>query len=159
MSADPRERRRPRYRLKDVLGGGRSALLFACGHFFRPLGDTAPAGEGYDSLLVFRRLGDLLEGWTDLRSVALGLPGLFLFALALNRLRDRTGTLYLGMGVHAGLVFTLASYRRFLSGDTPGDPWIWGGTRVHDGLVGVVALGLLLVAAHVVPLPKRFTRS
>jgi len=145
--------------LKDTLGDMGSAVLFAGVHFFRPLHGSLPAGSGYHPLLAFARFSDLLESWTDPRLATLGFLGLWMFAMGLNRLRDRTGTLYLGIGFHAGLVFVLAFYRRYLEACTPLSPWIYGGARLHDGLLGALVLGLFMLAAYRMPLPRRFCRT
>jgi len=142
--------------LKDVLGDVGSATIFAGVHLFRPLQGSLPAGSGYKPLLAFERFPDMVESWTDPRLATLGFVSLWVFAMGLNRLRDRTGTLYLGIGFHAGLVFVLALYRRYLVTSTPGDPWIFGGTRLHDGLLGAIVLGLFMLAAYRLPLPRRF---
>ncbi len=133
--------------LKDALGGVASAALYAGAHFMRPAITSAPAPAAYDPLLVLRRLPELLGAWGDLRSATLGFLSLFLFGLALNRLRERTGSLYAGIGLHAGLVFALDFYRRFLSSVAVGlGPWIFGGPRLHDGLLGTALMGVLLLA-------------
>lgn len=145
--------------LKEVLGGAASAAVYSGVHFLRPQVTSDPAPAAYDPLLVFRRFGDLTGGWRDPQSATLGFLSLFLFGLALNRLRERTGSLYLGIGLHAGLVFALDFYRRFLSsvavGAGPWAPWIFGGPRLHDGLLGTALMAVLLVAAHKLPSPRR----
>jgi membrane protease YdiL (CAAX protease family) len=137
--------------LKDAIGGLASAGLYAVVHFLAPIGTTAPAGEGYDPLLAVKRLHDL-NAWTDPRRALLGIPCLLVFGLALNRLRDRTGTLYAGMGLHAGVVFVLAIYGRFLSVKSA-EPWIHGGVFARDGALPLLALLLLLLASYRAPLP------
>jgi membrane protease YdiL (CAAX protease family) len=139
--------------MKDAIGGLWSALLFGGVHYVQPLARTAPAGEAYDPLLAVKRLPELVEAWGDPQNATLGFLSLVVFSLALNRLRDRTGTLYLGMGIHAGLVLVLAMYRRFLEDDPVQSRWIHGGTRVHDGLLPLLALLLLLLASYRAPLP------
>ncbi|MGQ0613348.1 MAG: CPBP family glutamic-type intramembrane protease [Planctomycetaceae bacterium] len=143
--------------LKDVLGGPVSALIYAAVHFLRPLQGSAPA-QGYDPLLALKMIPRLFESFGVLQNATLGILGLFLFGLALNRLRERTGTLYLGIGLHAGLVAGLALYSRWLERSTPGSRWIFGGARLYDGLLGILALGLLLLAAWRLPLPARLTK-
>ena len=146
--------------LKNSLGSIVSAGLFAALHYFRPLLKVVdgtevfspPSDGGYDPGFLFRHLHYLGEGWTDLQNVTLGLSSLFLFGMALNRLRERTGTLFLGIGVHAGLVFALFIYRRFLVGNSS-DPWIWGHSRIHDGAVGTAAVAIVCLAAYYTPLP------
>ncbi len=142
----------------DVIGGGMSALVYAAAHYIRPLHGSTPA-DGFDPLLGVRRLPELFGSFQDGRNLTLGLLSLFVFGLALNRLRKRTGTLYVGMGLHAGLVFVLALYRRFLTSHPGAESrWIHGGGRLHDGLLGVLTLGLLLLAAYRLPLPGFLTR-
>jgi membrane protease YdiL (CAAX protease family) len=142
----------------DVIGSGWSALVYAGAHYLRPLHGSAPA-EGFDPLLGVKRLPELLGSFHDARNLTLGIFSLFVFGLALNRLRERTGTLYVGIGLHAGLVFVLALYPRFLT-SFPGAEaaWIHGGGRLHDGLLGALMLGLLLLAAWRLPLPGFCTR-
>jgi membrane protease YdiL (CAAX protease family) len=138
----------------DVIGGVGSALVYAAAHYLRPVHGSDPA-DGFDPLLGFKRLPELFGSFANAQNVTLGLASLFVFGLALNRLRSRTGTLYLGIGLHAGLVFVLALYTRFLTSHPGRDAaWIHGGGRLHDGLIGMLMLGLLLLAAHRLPLPR-----
>jgi len=144
--------------LKNIMGGPVSALVYAAVHYFRPLRGSLPAGPEFDPLLGFKRFPEMLEGWTEPHSATLGVLSLFLFGLALNRMRDRTGSLYVGIGIHGGLVFGLNFYRRFIEEGADGSIWIYGGGRLHDGVLGTVALALLLWAAWQAPLPERLTR-
>jgi len=143
--------------LKDAIRGFPSAALYSIVHFLTPISKTAPAGSGYDPLLALKRLPEL-NAWTDRRQALLGIPCLLIFGLALNRLRDRTGTLYLGMGVHAGVVFVLAFYGRFLDVNST-NPWIFGGVFARDGLLPLLALLLLLLASYRAPLPPWARRA
>jgi hypothetical protein len=144
--------------LLDVIGGPASAAVYAAAHYLRPLHGSAPAA-GFDPLLGFKRLPELLGSFHGARNLTLGLLSLFVFGLALNRLRARTGTLYLGIGLHAGLVLVLALYDRFLTGYPGAEAaWVHGGGRLHDGVLGTLMLGLLLLAAWRLPLPAFCTR-
>ena len=137
--------------LKDAIGGFASAVLYAVVHYIAPIGKTAGAGPGYDPLLAVKRLHEL-DAWTEPRRAFVGIPCLVVFGLALNRLRERTGTLYVGMGLHAGVVFVLAIYGRFLSLKSS-NPWVYGGSFARDGLLPLLALLLLLLASYRAPLP------
>jgi hypothetical protein len=138
--------------LKDALGNVGSAAIFAAIHFVQPIGTTPPAGSDYDPLLAVKRLPEVFEAWTELRRATLGVACLLALGLALNRLRERTGTLYLGMGIHAGAVFVIQIYRRVLGGPT--DPWIHGDALMRGGgLLPLLALLLLLLASYRAPLP------
>ncbi|MHC4954347.1 MAG: lysostaphin resistance A-like protein [Planctomycetota bacterium] len=140
--------------LKDLVGNIPSAVLYSIAHFFRPMHPTKPA-DGYDPLLAFRRFPELLEGWMEPRHLAWGIPSLFLLGIALNRLRERTGTLYLGIGIHAGFVFAIRMYPQWISAQPLGSKMIWGGNRVHDGMLATILMALLVVAAYRMPLPAR----
>jgi len=140
--------------LKDTVGGPASAFLYSIAHLFRPMHKTQPA-DGYEPLLVFDRFPDMLEGWTVTRQWTWGVLSLFLLGLALNRLRERTGTIYMGIGLHMGLVFGMKFYTRFVSHHPNGSEMIWGWNRLHDGLVGTVFMGLLLLATYKLPMPAK----
>jgi membrane protease YdiL (CAAX protease family) len=146
--------------MKDALGSVVSAFAFAAVHFFRPLHGSAPAGDGgYEPLLAVRRLPDIVESWTDPRLATLGLLSLFFLGLGLNRLRERTGSLYIGIGFHAGLVLGLKVYGRFLAVPAETNPWLFGGPRLHDGVLGTLMLALFLAAAWFLPLSSRLSRK
>jgi len=125
-----------------VLGGAGSALVYSLLHFLRPVRGSAPL-ENYDPLAALRLVPSLFEPFADARVLAFGIPSLFLFGLALNGWKRRTGTLYFGIGLHAGLVFLLQLYGRWLDPNPAGSAWIFGGNRVHDGLLGTLALAIL----------------
>lgn len=140
--------------LKNAVGGLASAVLFAAVHFMQPRGTTVPAGPDYDPLLAVKRLHELVGAWGDRQEATLGFLSLFILALALNRLRERTGSLYFGIGLHAGIVIVIQLYRRFLHGVPVGNRWIHGGPLMRDGVLTLVAVLALLLAAYVAPLPR-----
>lgn len=133
--------------VKDVWGGTLSAAFYSFVHFLRPVAGSAPV-EGYDPLLALKRLPSLFGYFVDPRTLLFGVPALFVLGVALNRMRERTGTLYLGAGIHAGLVFLLALYPRWLSPDATGSLWVFGGPRLYDGAIGLAALLLLAAGAR-----------
>jgi hypothetical protein len=73
------------------------------------------------------------------------LLSLFLFGLALSVAVLRAGTLFVAIGLHAGVVFVMRAARMFVRYPEAVDPW-WGSLRVYDGFLGwAVMLGLLVV--------------
>lgn len=144
--------------LKDLAGGLVSALTYAAIHYVRPVGGSAGAGTELDPLLGVKMLPRFVEPFGE-PDVLIGIAALFVFALALNRMRDRTGTLYLGTGVHGGVVLALAVYRRWIDGAAAGSRWIYGGARVYDGALAIAGLLALLALAHWCPMPKWMTRG
>ena len=143
--------------LRRHIGGWWSAVVYSGVHLFRPLQWHGVVGDEFDPWLGVRMVPRMFESWADPRAVLVGFPSLLLFGLALNRLAHRTGTLWAGVGLHAGVVFAASYYRRFL--DTSTDhPWIFGGPRLYDGVLGLIAMALFLVLASRAPLP-RFLRA
>jgi membrane protease YdiL (CAAX protease family) len=143
--------------LKDMAGGLVSAFVYAAIHYFRPVGGSAGAGTELDPLLGVKTLPRFVEPFGE-PDILLGIAALFVFGLALNRMRERTGTLYLGTGVHGGVVLALALYRRWIDGAAAGDRWIYGGPRVYDGALAIAGLLVLLALAHWCPMPAWMTR-
>jgi len=138
--------------LRGVLGAAASSGLYAAAHYLRPLAGSPVAPGPYDPLLAVRRLPEMFQSLGEPRHLILGLPSLFLLGMALCHLRRRTGTLWLGIGIHAGFVLAIALYRDFFAVTAHGSPWIYGGTRLHDGLLATAALGLLMWLAARGPL-------
>ena len=143
--------------LRGLLGAVVSSFLYAVVHFFRPLSGSPVAPGPYDPLLAVRRLPEMFQSLSEPRHLTLGLLSLFLLGMALCRLRRRTGTLWLGIGVHAGFVLAIALYRDFFAVNAHGSLWIYGGTRLHDGLLATLALAVLLLLAARGPLPRHFS--
>jgi membrane protease YdiL (CAAX protease family) len=144
--------------LKDMAGGLVAAVVYAAIHYFRPVGGSAGAGTELDPLLGVKTLPRFFEPFGE-PDILVGIAALFVFGLALNRMRDRTGTLYLGTGVHGGVVFALAIYRRWIDGAPAGDRWLYGGPRLYDGALPIAGLVALLALAHWCPMPEWMTRQ
>ena len=145
--------------LRGLMGATVSSFLYAAAHYFRPLDGSPPAPGPYDPLMAVRRLPEMFEALGEPRFVTLGMVSLFILGMALSRLRQRTGTLWMSIGVHAGFVFAIALYRIVLQADPSGSLWIHGGSRVHDGLLGIAAVGFLWWAAGRVPRAARVSTS
>jgi membrane protease YdiL (CAAX protease family) len=141
--------------LRGVLGAALSSFLYAAVHYFRPLDGSPPAPGPYDPLMAVRRLPEMFQSFTEPRHLTLGMLSLFIFGMLLCRLRRRAGTLWLSIGVHAGFVFCIALYRGLLQDVAVGSPWIYGGTRIYDGALGLAAVTLLWWAAWRVPVTRR----
>ncbi len=140
--------------MKDVLGNLLSAFLFAIIHNFKPIAGSAPVDGSYDPLLVLRNFDVITEAWSDPYLAIPGTIGLMIFAFILNDMRDRSGTLHWGMGFHAGLVLCLAMYRQWLSGAASGARWLYGGSRLYDGALGIGALLACWAAVRFAPRPN-----
>lgn len=144
--------------LRGLLGAVVSSFIYAAVHYFRPLAGSPVAPGPYDPFMAVRRLPEMFESLSEPRHLTLGLLSLFLLGMALCKLRERTGTLWLGIGVHAGFVLAIAVYRDFFVVNAQGSPWIYGGTRLHDGLLATVALALLFWLTSRGPPPRSFQK-
>ena len=61
----------------------------------------------------------------------------------------------MGIGVHAGLVFALKLYPRWVHAYPEGSEWIWGANRLHDGVAGLFMLLTLWAIVKWAPLPPK----
>lgn len=124
------------------------SVFFAASHF---LGVSKawrevpiPDPGGIDVIVAtFAGLGRMGHDWPQL-------VGLVLVGLILAILRLRTGTLYLGMGIHAGWFWVKQVDHRFVASvdSAPGFRSIWVGSEQYlDGVVGWVALLATLALA------------
>jgi hypothetical protein len=74
-------------------------------------------------------------------------PAFFSLLLAgwiLGLAYQRTGSLYVSIGLHAGWIFWVKSYA-FLTRELPGaKQWIWGSGRLIDGWIALLVLSIVL---------------
>lgn len=117
-----------------------SSVLFAVIHFFR-------RPDPPDSVGPWTGIGMLAKMLSGLADPAWLLPGFLTLGWIgwiLAWCRERTGSLWLPLGLHAGWIFWFKSYQ-FLtvpalhSGSWA---WWWGSTRLHDGWLTLLVLGL-----------------
>ncbi len=117
-----------------------SALLYAVVHFFRrpSAPDTIGPWTGLEML------GRMLSGLADPALVFPGILTLGAIGWLLAWCRERTGSLWLPLGLHAGWIFWFKSYT-FFTTPAPGGiarGWWWGSERLHDGWLTFGIIGL-----------------
>jgi hypothetical protein len=116
--------------------------VYSLVHFFeRP----APPAS-IDAWTGLTTLGQMLHGFTAIHQLV---PGFLTLALAGGLLawaRERTGTLWFGIGLHAGWIFWLKSFG-FLTRESspPAAPGLWGTSRLYDGWPAFAILALIAV--------------
>jgi hypothetical protein len=117
-----------------------SSAVYASVHFLQ----TAGAPQPIDWLSGIRLLPDLLRIPPDGLGLAPAFFTLFLAGAILALAYQRTGTLFLSIGLHAGWIFWLRAYR-FLTADSPGaSRLIWGSDKLIDGWLPFFVLGVVL---------------
>jgi len=146
--------------LYDELGRARAylfaALIYSAIHFVKP-GDPAALG-GLDAWTGIRYFASSFQPFTELETLVPGLLGLFLIGAVLCYAFERTGTLYLSIGLHAGWIFSLKTLRVF--GDFRRDDlgWMFGSTdpKIVSGVI--TWIGILLVGGVVSRITRRRAR-
>jgi len=119
-----------------------SALMFSFVHFLKPPDGMKIADpRAWDSGLEI--LGSTIGHFTDPAFFVTEFATLALLGLILAYCRTRTFSLWLPIGIHAGLVFALKTFSmtRQLNPDSPLNPWFIGGD-LKSGILPLVALGL-----------------
>lgn len=129
-----------------------SSGIYALVHFFaRP--SPPPA---VDWLTGFATLGAMLRGFVHFRELVPGLLNLALAGWMLAWARERTGRLWMPIGLHAGWIFWLKLYGFGTREVAGSQPWLWGGGKLIDGWVAMAIL--LLVGALLPRLAPRTSR-
>jgi CAAX protease family protein len=122
-----------------------AALFFSAIHFVQP------ANEGFLSGMHpgagFRHAVESFYPFLNPETLLPGIFGLFLIGLVLCYAFERTGTLYMSMGLHAGWIFGLKSFGAFGHYTRESLGWMFGSSdpKVVSGViswVGIVVVGL-----------------
>lgn len=123
-------------------------LFFSALHFVKP-------GEPYvlehlAPLAGFRHLFFTFSPFLDPVSILPGLFGLFLIGVVLSYALERTGSLYLSIGLHGGWVFSLKTIRVFGDYRREDLGWIFGSTdpKFVSGLGAWVGILMVLIVVH-----------
>ena len=114
-----------------------SAFFFAAVHFIQPLASTiAPADVTWSS--GFALIPEIFGQWKNPMLVAASFSTLLAVGWVLGWAMQRTRSLWLGIGLHAGWVFCVQGFGKFAS-FAPGKlPWI--GADIRIGLAPLVTV-------------------
>ena len=130
------------------------SLLFAAGHFLKARGE-APSDPWANALWA---MPQTFAGMNQIPARWLEFIGLFLVGLILAVLRYRTGTIWLGMGVHAGWFWVRSLDDKILEevdAVVEQHLWVIGTMRYYDGFLGWAALLLTIPVVMILLRPKR----
>jgi uncharacterized protein len=130
-----------------------AALFFSAIHFVQPANDAVLIG--FNPWAGVRHVVASFHPFLDLESLFPGLLGLFLIGVILCYAFERTGTLYLSIGLHAGWIFSLKIIRVFGDFRRQDLGWLFGQTdpKIVSGVVTWIGLAIVALAVH------RFTRE
>ena len=115
-----------------------SSAIYAIVHFFARPED--PAKIGWDS--GFLILGGMLQGFTEFQTVIPGFLGLALLGMILALAYQKTGALWLSMGIHAALVFWVKLYGSGTNPNPQANLWFWGSEKLTDGWFCFILLAI-----------------
>lgn len=127
-------------------------LFYSVLHFVKPGDDYFL--QGLELFAGFRHLLTTFEPFLEPLELLPGIIGLFLIGVVLSYALTRTGNLYLSVGLHAGWIFGLKTFRVFGNFTRQDLGWAFGSTdpKIVSGVV--TWIGILLVAVAV----RRITR-
>jgi membrane protease YdiL (CAAX protease family) len=118
-----------------------SSAVYAAVHFLQKPPAAPPT---VDWLSGIRLLPELFRLPADGSGLAPAFFTLLLAGAILALAYQRTGTLFMSIGLHAGWIFWLTAYRS-LTREAPGAArWIWGGDKLIDGWLPFFILALVL---------------
>ena len=113
-----------------------SSAIYALVHFFQ----RPPTPSEVQWFTGFTTLASMCRGFFDATSLIPGFLNLTVVGLILGLAFQRTGALWLSIGLHAGWIFCLKSYG-FVTQDVPGaNTWLWGSRRLIDGWAALLVL-------------------
>ena len=124
-----------------------SSLLFAFLHFLRPPGGVDDPRSVFAG---FELVGKILLQFTEPRFFVTDFLTLTLIGVLLCWVTLRTRSLWLAIGLHAGLVFAYLAFKLFhKSAASPLHPWGVGNT-LKSGIFPILALLVIAVVCHYV---------
>jgi membrane protease YdiL (CAAX protease family) len=132
-------------RLRAYLGAN---LFYSALHFVKPGDDYFM--EVFDPLAGFRHLAFTFTPFLDPLSLLPGFFGLFLIGVVLSFAFTRTGNLCLAIGLHAGWVFALKTFRVFGDFKREDLEWMFGSTdpEIVSGVFTWIGIALVAVAIY-----------
>ena len=128
-------------------------LYYSALHFVKPGEDYFL--QGVDVFAGFSHLLTTFEPFMEPLNILPGVFGLFLIGVVFSYSLARTGNLYLSIGLHAGWIFSLKTFRVFGNFTRQDLGWAFGSTdpKIVSGVV--TWIGILLVAVAISRITRR----
>lgn len=147
---------------KGLLAEGRRVRAYVLANLFYSALHFVKPGEPYvleqlAPLAGFRHLFFTFSPFLDPASILPGLFGLFFIGVVLSYALERTGSLYLSIGLHGGWVFSLKTIRVFGDYRREDLGWIFGSTdpKFVSGFGAWVGILLVLIVVHWITRKRR----
>ena len=127
-----------------------SSAIYGVVHFFQK--PASPVEITWTSGLEL--LPRMLRGFGELEMLVPGFFTLFLAGMILGLAYQRTGNLYLSIGLHAGWIFWLKFYGTVTVAIPLANQWFWGTDKLVDGWLASGILLAILVGLWRLPLEQ-----
>jgi membrane protease YdiL (CAAX protease family) len=121
-----------------------TSVIFAGVHFLKP--DETVKLTQINWLSGFELIPHVFHQFTEPLLLLGGFTTILVLALMLGDVTVRTRSLWMAIGLHAGVVFVKMSFSKFTKRDTACLPWI--GEELQIGLIPVIALLLGWLLAY-----------
>ena len=131
-----------------------SSMIYAIVHFL----ESAKHDGAVTWMSGLELLPRMLHGFTNWEQIVPGFFNLTLAGALLALAYQHTGNLYFSIGLHAGWIFWLKSYRALTADVSGANAWFWGTGKMIDGWLAFMILSLMLLAFTRLPV-KRETDS
>ncbi|HWY75159.1 MAG TPA: type II CAAX endopeptidase family protein [Verrucomicrobiae bacterium] len=133
-----------------------SSAIYAIVHF---IGSAEPVGP-ITWISGIQVLPGMLRGFADWQMIVPGFFNLTLVGGMLALAYQRTGNLYLSMGLHAGWIFWRSAYGTLTTEAPSGNIWLFGTSKLTDGWLALLVLGVaFVVLVRLLGPPKPFQSS
>jgi len=124
-----------------IMGGIVSSAIFSSLHFLS--GKGAPLDHPNSWLAGFRLCGQLLHEMISTFKLFPDAAGLFLVGFILCYAAQRTGTLWLSVGLHGGWVGFFVMRKALFETTSQWDAFWIGGNRIYNGVIPII--GMLVI--------------
>jgi membrane protease YdiL (CAAX protease family) len=125
-----------------------SSMIYAIVHFMKRAELVGPI-TWHSGLEL---LPQMLSGFGNLQIVIPGFFNLTLAGVILGLAYQKTGNLYFSIGLHAGWIFWLKSYRGITAPVAGANVWLWGSDNLIDGWLALIVLLITWVVLTRIPL-------
>jgi uncharacterized protein len=117
-----------------------SSAVYALLHFLERAEPVGPVGWGSGFAVLF----GMLAGFGDVQKLIPGFLNLTLVGIILGLAYQRSGSLHLSIGLHAGWIFWLKTYGFITVESASSRAWFFGTSKLINGWLAFVVLALLL---------------
>lgn len=126
-----------------------SSFFFSALHFFKTDFPVSPGSDPLIGLLVIYQSFKAII--MDLPDIFPAFVGLFLIGIALGYGYLRTKSLYFAIGLHTGWIFLSKTNRIFFDHVEKNPEWLFGDSKLFNGVLGWVLLLCTLVLIRFIP--------